>query len=56
MIPQELQVVRSAALGLSNREIVRSCFFSPRTVDYHLYKRTRSWVSVEEPNALSSTL
>jgi DNA-binding CsgD family transcriptional regulator len=35
---QELQVVRRAAQGLSNRDIAAQLFLSPRTVGYHLYK------------------
>ena len=38
MTAQELQVVRLAATGLSNRDIGAQLFISPRTVGYHLYK------------------
>jgi DNA-binding NarL/FixJ family response regulator len=38
LTPQELQVVRLAAAGASNKQIGGQLFLSPRTVSFHLYR------------------
>jgi DNA-binding CsgD family transcriptional regulator len=34
--PQEMQIARFVAQGLSNREVAAQLFLSPRTIDFHL--------------------
>jgi DNA-binding CsgD family transcriptional regulator len=37
LTPQQMQIVKLAARGLSNRDIADKLFLSPRTVGFHLY-------------------
>jgi DNA-binding CsgD family transcriptional regulator len=36
LTPQEVQVARLVAEGLSNKEVAAQLYLSPRTIDYHL--------------------
>jgi DNA-binding NarL/FixJ family response regulator len=36
LTPREMEVIQLLAEGLSNKEIARSLFISPRTVNFHL--------------------
>ena len=38
LTPQQRQIIRLAAEGLSNREIAERLYLSPRTVAFHLYR------------------
>lgn len=53
--PQELEIVLMAASGLSNREIGRALFLSPRTIGSHLY-RIFPKLDITSRNQLSAVL
>jgi DNA-binding NarL/FixJ family response regulator len=36
LTPQELQIARFVAQGLSNKEVAAQLFLSPRTIEHHL--------------------
>jgi DNA-binding NarL/FixJ family response regulator len=55
LTPQELQIARMAAQGLSNREIGQRLYLSHRTVGSHLY-RTFPKLGVTSRAQLSSVL
>jgi DNA-binding NarL/FixJ family response regulator len=53
--PQELQIAKLAAEGLSNREIGQRLYLSHRTVGSHLY-RTFPKLGISSRNQLSAVL
>ena len=53
--PQELEIVRMATRGLSNREIGQALFLSPRTIGSHLY-RIFPKLNITSRNQLSNVL
>ncbi|MBV9001609.1 MAG: response regulator transcription factor, partial [Solirubrobacterales bacterium] len=55
LTPQELQISRMAAAGLSNREIAQQLYLSPRTVATHLY-RAFPKLSITSRSELGSAL
>jgi DNA-binding NarL/FixJ family response regulator len=57
LTPQELQIVRMAAEGLSNREIAQRLQLSHRTIESHLYRvfpKLGVASRAELPNALGT--
>lgn len=51
LTPQELQVARFVAQGLSNRAVAEQLFLSPRTIDFHL-RNVFSKLSIASRNEL----
>jgi DNA-binding CsgD family transcriptional regulator len=55
LTPQELQIAQLAARGLSNQDIARQLYLSPRTVSTHLY-RIYPKVGVRSRSGLAAAL
>ena len=50
LTPQELQVTQFVADGATNKEVAARLFLSPRTIDYHLQRSSRSSASPLAPS------